>query len=125
MSEVSRAFVTVRIARIAAVPAHLLQIAAACESSDSHSRPPELGHELCQTTACPGSSALLRDLKEVEQQLRGNALDAIVADFTAYPFQPQPPGIGTTCSQFGLRLMELVYQRHDGLRLLPLAYSEN
>jgi hypothetical protein len=42
----------------------------------------------------------LRNLEDIEQQLRRNALDAIVADFTVQPFQRQAPGIGVLRGDF-------------------------
>jgi hypothetical protein len=44
----------------------------------------------------------VRNLKDIEQQLRRNALDAIVADFTVHPFQWQPPRITVACGFFSL-----------------------
>ena len=96
---------------ITAITSNLLQISTPREPSDPNGHPPELGHQLRQPTARTGASTALRNLKNIEQKLRGNALDAVIADFTMHPFQRQPPGLGTTRSQFGLRFMQLAYQR--------------
>ena len=45
---------------------------------------PSSAISFAKTAARAGSSTALRDLKDVEQQLRGNALDAIVADFSVH-----------------------------------------
>jgi hypothetical protein len=90
---------------ITAVPANLLQISTAREPADAHSHPPKLGHSFRQTAARPGSSTALRHFENIEQQLRCNALDAIVADFTTQPFQRRPPGIARLGrGMFGLSL---------------------
>ena len=94
--------------RIACVTTHLLQIAAACEASDPYSSPAEFGHQLRQTPARSSSATALRNFKDVEDQLRGNALDAIVADFTVHAFQREPPGIGILRSQFGPPFVKLL-----------------
>jgi hypothetical protein len=73
MSEVSRAFVTVRIARIAAVPAHLLQIAPTGEPSDPHSHPPEFGHKLRKTATRPGSATAVVEFEEVSNKGKTSA----------------------------------------------------
>jgi hypothetical protein len=129
MSEVSRAFVTVRIARIAAVPAHLLQITAAREPPDPHSHPPEFGHKLRKTATRPGSATALRHFEDIEQQLRGNSLDAVVADFTVHPFQRQPPGVGVSSGALGSRLSKLFQKRQHHLilrlRLPPPMLGKN
>jgi hypothetical protein len=75
----------------------LLKIAATNEPADSHSHPAEFSHQLCQTPARSGSSTT-----------RSNSLNAVIADFTAQPLQAQPPWIGITRSQFGLRFMQLL-----------------
>ena len=69
--------------RIACVTANLLQIPAASEPSDPYSSPAEFSHQLRQTPARAGSSTTLRDLKDIEQWLRGSALDAIVTYLAA------------------------------------------
>ncbi len=63
-----------------------LQIATTRESADTYRRPSDLGHKLRQTAARPGPTATLRNLKDVEQQPRCNALDAIVAYLTPDSF---------------------------------------
>ena len=75
-------FVSVRVDP-ACITANLLQVAPSSEPPDN-SHPPELGHKLRKTAARAGSSIALRDLKDIQQQLRGNALDAIVADFSVH-----------------------------------------
>ena len=52
--------------RFTAVAANLLEIASARKSADPHSHPPKLGHQLCQTPARPGPSALLRNFEDIE-----------------------------------------------------------
>jgi hypothetical protein len=42
---------------------------------------------LCKTTAGAGSSTALEDLQMVEQSLRANSLDAVIANLTAHAFQ--------------------------------------
>ena len=76
-------FVSVRVDP-ACITANLLQVAPPSEPPDPHSHPPELSHKLRKTAARAGSSIALRDLKDIQQQLRGNALDAIVADFSVH-----------------------------------------
>ena len=76
-------FVSVRVDP-ACITANFLQVAPSSEPPDPHSHPPELGHQLRKTAARAGSSIALRDLKDIQQQLRGNALDAIVADFSVH-----------------------------------------
>ena len=91
---------------IAAITPNLLQITATSEPPDPYSRPPKLGHQLCQTPARTGSSTALRQLEDIEQQLRRNSLDVIVADFTVHPFQRQPPGLGVSSGALGSRLSQ-------------------
>jgi hypothetical protein len=52
----------------------------------------------------------LGNLKDIEQQLRSNALDAIVADFTVQPFQRQAPGFGVSGGQFGCCLVQFFHK---------------
>jgi hypothetical protein len=73
--------------RLAAVTAHLLQIASASEAPHPHSRPPQVRHQFCQAPTGAGPATALRNLKDIEQKLCSNALNAIVADFTAHTFQ--------------------------------------
>jgi len=94
--------------RIACVTANLLKIASAREPSDPYSSPAEVGHEFRQAAARSGSATTLRNFKDVEQHLRGNALDTIVADITVHSSKRQPPGIGITRRQFGPRFMQLI-----------------
>jgi hypothetical protein len=106
---------------ITAVTPDLLQITAACEPPDPHSHPPEFGHKLRKTATRPGSATALRHFEDIEQQLRGNSLDAVVADFTVHPFQRRPPRVGVSSGAVGSRLSKLFQNRqHDlilGLRL--------
>jgi hypothetical protein len=52
----------------------------------------------------------LRNFKDVEQQLRRNALDAIVADFTVHTLQRQPPSIGIARSVLGYCLAHVFHK---------------
>jgi hypothetical protein len=45
-----------------------------------------LGHQLRQTTARACAPVSLRDFQDIEHGLRGNPLDAIVADLSAQSF---------------------------------------
>jgi hypothetical protein len=96
--------------RVSAVAADLLQIATARESSDPHSHPPELGHELRQTPARPGSATTLRNLEDIEQQLRGNTLDTIIAYLAARTVQREPPRIGVSRDDLRLRLSQFFHE---------------
>ena len=71
---------------ITAITPNLLQISTPREPTHPNSRPPEFCHKLRKTATRPGSATALRHFENIEQQLRGNSLDAIVADFTAQPF---------------------------------------
>jgi len=108
---------------------NLLQIAPPSEPADAHSRPAELGHKLRQTPARPGSSTALRHFEDIEQQLRGNALNAIVANFTVHAFQRQPPGVGVSSGALGSRLSKLFQKRQHHLilrlRLPPPMLGKN
>jgi hypothetical protein len=49
----------------------------------------------------------LGNLKDIEQQLRGNALDAIIAYLAAHTCQRQPPWIDAVAfRQFGFRFVQ-------------------
>jgi hypothetical protein len=52
-----------------------------------------LGHQFSQSSAGAGSSARLGNFKDIEQLLRSDALDVIIADFTVHSFQRQLPEI--------------------------------
>jgi hypothetical protein len=52
----------------------------------------------------------LSNPKDVEQQLRRNSLDAIVADFTVQPFQRRAPGIGISGGRFGCCLVQFFHK---------------
>jgi hypothetical protein len=56
----------------------------------------------------------LGDFENIEQRLRGDALDAIIADFAAHAFQRQPPWINILHSYFGLRFLQFTEPRHNG-----------
>jgi hypothetical protein len=50
--------------------------------------------------------------KHVEQQLRGNTLDAVISDFTAHTFQRQAPFIAAWRGHSGLRIVKFRKPRH-------------
>ena len=90
---------------------------------------PSSAISFAKTPACAGSSTALRNFKDVEQQLRGNALHAIVADFTVHTFQRQPPGVGVSSGALGSRLSKLFQKRQHHLilrlRLPPPMLDKN
>jgi hypothetical protein len=49
----------------------------------------------------------LGNVKDIEQRLRGNTLDAVIADFAAHTFQWQPPLINVLCGHFRFRFLQL------------------
>jgi hypothetical protein len=55
--------------------------------------PAELPHHRSQAPAGARRPATLRDLDEVEQSLRGDAFDTVVANFAAGALQPELPSI--------------------------------
>ena len=89
---------------IAGIAANLLQVTSAGEPSDPDSHPPQLGQDFCESPAGACPPVTLWDFQDVECRLRGNALDAIVTDFSAQnalrvgargqrflrPFRPAP-----------------------------------
>jgi hypothetical protein len=48
----------------------------------------------------------LRNFQDIEQGLRSDPLDAIVANLSAQSLQSQPPGISIPCGKFGLTLSQ-------------------
>jgi hypothetical protein len=74
------------MALVPSVAANLLEISATRQAPHANGRPPELAHQLCQSPARASTAAALRDLKNVKKQLRGNALDSVVANLTVQPF---------------------------------------
>ena len=103
---------------ITAITPNLLQISTAREPADPYSCPAELGHQLRQAPTRAGSSAALRNFKDIEQQLRSNALDAIVADFTAHALQREPPRIDNLCrGKFSLCFSEFFHKTRQNLLL--------
>src|SRR5262249_41554913 len=58
-----------------------------------HSIPSELSHQFCHTPAGAGGSAALLNLQEVEEFLRADPLDSVVANFSAHALQTQLPGV--------------------------------
>src|SRR6516164_1245061 len=91
---------------VATVATNLLTIATASEPPHPNGGPAELGHQLRQTTARGCAPVALRNFQDIEHGLRGNALDAIVADLSAQSLQGQPPGISIPCGKFGLKLSQ-------------------
>jgi hypothetical protein len=49
----------------------------------------------------------LGNFKDIEQRLRSNTLDAIVADFAAHAFQRKTPRIDLRCGHFRFRFLQL------------------
>ena len=69
----------------------------------------------------PRSSTTLVNVKDIEQHLCCDTLDAIVARLAAHTLQRQPPWIAVRCGYFGLRFMQFSQVRHNSvLRLLPI-----
>ena len=66
------------------------------KSSDSHSCPPKLGHELGQTSACSCCATTLGDFKNIEQNLRwGTPLAASASNNT--PNHMAAKGLASLC----------------------------
>jgi hypothetical protein len=68
-----------------------------------------LGQQFRQSSARTSTPVPLRNFQDIEDCLRGDALDAIVADFAAQSLQGQAPGISIPCSKFGLNLLQLTH----------------
>jgi hypothetical protein len=76
-----------------AIPVNLLAITTARESTHPNGGPAQLAHLLREPPASASATVALWDFQDVEHGLRGDALDAIVTNFTVQPFQGQVPRI--------------------------------
>jgi hypothetical protein len=62
-----------QVVSVAAIAAHLLLVAAACQIANSDCRPAQFSHKLGQPPEGARSTAALWDLKEVQECLRTDA----------------------------------------------------
>jgi hypothetical protein len=62
--------------------------------------PTEVSHECRQPLARAGATPTLRHLQEIEERLRTQSLDEVIADLPANAFEPQPPCVGVACAYF-------------------------
>ena len=83
------------VAGLAAIPSYLLLVATPRQIAHPYCRPTKLRHDFRQTPKRARSPVALRDLKQVQQRLRTDALQPIKkVDFAAHALQREPPGIG-------------------------------
>jgi hypothetical protein len=98
--------------RFSATSAYIFNVTTARQVSNSHRSPAQISHDLRQATASSRSSIALTDLEIIEQRLRGDSLDAIIADFATQALKPNNPRIRISGRGFGLCCSQPTYQRH-------------
>lgn len=88
------------------VPAHLLAVTSPCKITHAHCRPSQIGHKLGKVPVSTRGTLALLHPKNIQQRLRGDALQAIEACRSARAFQSQAPGVyglrGFGCAAFML-----------------------
>jgi hypothetical protein len=75
-------------------PAYLFKISAAREPAHADRVPPQLCHQLRQPSIGAGTPGALRDFENIEHSLRGDPLDAVVADLTTQASERRAPRVG-------------------------------
>ena len=98
---------------VSAVAANLLLVTTAGQIAHPHRCPAQVSHHLREAATCACSATALEYLQVVEQRLRANSLEPIVADTSAHTLQAHFPRIDGR-RKFGLRLAQPFNPRLHG-----------